>query len=160
MEISLLSNQNIFNVNVINWNVIINWNAIIWNVIYWNVIINWVFFVCFSDQRLPDSSKRSERERKQIIIENSRSLKWAGMMKPEEEKKYFGPKAKNREKMINRVHKGVPDAVRGRLWYILLEVDRLKREQKGVYENMRELARRFSPDIRQIDLVNIFPIIS
>jgi hypothetical protein len=36
-------------------------------------------------------------------------------------------------------------------------VDRLKREQKGVYENMRELARRFSPDIRQIDLVSIFP---
>lgn len=149
IEISLLSNQNVFNVNVINW-----------NAIYWNVIINWVFFVCFSDQRLPDSSKRSERERKQIIIENSRSLKWAGMMKPEEEKKYFGPKAKNREKMINRVHKGVPDAVRGRLWYILLEVDRLKREQKGVYENMRELARRFSPDIRQIDLVNILPIIT
>ena len=109
----------------------------------------------FSDQRLPDSSKRSERERKQIVVENSRSLKWAGMMKPEEEKKYFGQKAKNREKMINRVHKGVPDAVRGRLWYILLEVDRLKREQKGVYENMKELARRFSPDIRQIDLVKI-----
>ena len=75
-------------------------------------------------------------------------------MKSEEEKKYFGPKAKNREKMINRVHKGVPDSVRGRLWYILLEVDKLKREQRGVYEKMRELARRVSPDIRQIDLVN------
>jgi len=75
-------------------------------------------------------------------------------MKTEEEKKYFGPKAKNREKMINRVHKGVPDSVRGRLWYILLEVDKLKREQRGVYEKMRELARRVSPDIRQIDLVN------
>ena len=51
------------------------------------------------------------------------------MMKAGEEKKYFGPNAKYREKMINRVHKGVPDSVRGHLWYILLEVDRLKREQ-------------------------------
>jgi len=109
----------------------------------------------FSDRRLPDASKRSERERKQIAVEVSRSLKWAGMMKSEEEKKYFGPKAKNREKMINRVHKGVPDSVRGRLWYILLEVDKLKREQRGVYEKMRELARRVSPDIRQIDLVSL-----
>ena len=50
-------------------------------------------------------------------------------MKAGEEKKYFGPNAKYREKMINRVHKGVPDSVRGHLWYILLEVDRLKREQ-------------------------------
>ena len=73
----------------------------------------------------------------------------------EEEKKYFGLKGKNREKMINRVYKGVPESVRGRLWYIILEVDLKKREQRGVYEKMKDLARKFSPDIRQIDLVRL-----
>ena len=37
--------------------------------------------------------------------------------------------AKYREKMINRVHKGVPDSVRGRFWYILLDLDNIKRQQ-------------------------------
>jgi hypothetical protein len=31
--------------------------------------------------------------------------------------------------MNSRIHKGVPDSVRGRLWYILLDIDRLKRQQ-------------------------------
>ena len=50
-----------------------------------------------------------------------------------EEKKYFGHKAKNREKMINRVYKGIPDSVRGKVWYILLDIDRIKKEQEGTY---------------------------
>ena len=52
----------------------------------------------------------------------------------DEEKKYFGPKAKYREKMINRVYKGVPDRVRGRVWSLLLGVDKVKKEQKGTYQ--------------------------
>ena len=35
--------------------------------------------------------------------------------------------------MINRVYKGVPDSVRGRVWYILLEIEKIKAEQKGTY---------------------------
>ena len=31
--------------------------------------------------------------------------------------------------MINRVHKNVPDSVRGRFWYILLDLDNIKRQQ-------------------------------
>ena len=85
----------------------------------------------FSDQRLPDRG-RTEREQKQIKQEVSRSLKWAEMTK--EEKKYFGKQAKYREKMINRVYKGVPDSVRGTVWYILLDIDRIKKEQKGKYQ--------------------------
>lgn len=105
------------------------------------------------DQRLPDAGKRSERERKHRAQESSRSLKWAAMMKEGPElKKYFGPGAKHREKMINRVYKGVPDAVRGRLWAILLDVDRVKAEQSGIYDKMKYVARLHSPDIRQIDL--------
>merc|ERR1711899_543805 len=38
-------------------------------------------FGFYHDQRLPDVGKRSERERKQLIQENARSMKWAEMMK-------------------------------------------------------------------------------
>lgn len=55
------------------------------------------------DRRLPDARDRSERERRQLNLERSRELKWADMIKsPEAIAKYFGPKAKYREKMINR----------------------------------------------------------
>ena len=102
------------------------------------------------DDRLPDTKLRTERERKQIQVEVSRAQKWAEMIN--EEKKYFGTKAKYREKMINRVHKGVPDSVRGRVWYTLLDLDSIKKQQAGKYQEMRSLARRLSPHIRQIDL--------
>ena len=77
-------------------------------------------------------TKRSERERKQIEVEVSRSKKWAEMMDlndPKKLRKYFEPQAKYREKMINRIYKGVPDSVRGRLWYILLDIKELKETQ-------------------------------
>ena len=50
------------------------------------------------------------------------------------EPKYFGREAKYREKMINRVYKGVPDRVRGKLWYILLDIDIMKKSQPGIYQ--------------------------
>ncbi len=68
---------------------------------------------------------RTEWERKQIQVERNRSLKWADMMDPKDPKKvrkYFEYGAKYREKMINRIYKGVPDGVRGQLWYILLDI--------------------------------------
>jgi len=33
-----------------------------------------------------------------------------------------------------RVYKGIPDSLRGRVWSLLLGIDRLKLEQVGVYE--------------------------
>ena len=102
----------------------------------------------FSDQRLPDVGKRSERERKQLIQENARSMKWAEMMK--KSKNYFDPSSKHREKMINRIYKGVPDSVRGPLWAILLGVAELREQQPKVYEKMKRIARNHSPDIRQV----------
>ena len=47
-------------------------------------------FYFFSDDRLPDTKLRTERERKQIQVEVSRAQKWAEMIN--EEKKYFGTK--------------------------------------------------------------------
>ena len=111
-----------------------------------------IFIICyilfFSDDRLPDVGKRNERERKQITVENSRSMKWADMMK--KSKNFFDSNAKHREKMINRIYKGVPDSVRGQLWAILLNVDQLRKEQPKVYEKMKHIARLHSPDIRQV----------
>ena len=121
----------------------------------WRDFSELIFRLFFSDQRLPEVTKRSERERKQIEVEVSRSKKWAEMMDlndPKKLRKYFEPQAKYREKMINRIYKGVPDSVRGRLWYILLDIKELKETQEGVYERMKEVARRHSPDIRQVTL--------
>ena len=57
------------------------------------------------DTRLPDTKDRTDRERKQMALENARELKWVEMVK-KQPIKYFGEKAKLREKMINRVFKG------------------------------------------------------
>ena len=81
-----------------------------------------MIFFYFSDNRLPDVSKRDEREKKQIDIERERATKWANMMNRDKIRKFFEPQAKYREKMITRIYKGVPDMVRGQLWYILLDI--------------------------------------
>ena len=107
-------------------------------------------FFYFSDNRLPDVSKRDEREKKQIDIERERATKWANMMNRDKIRKFFEPQAKYREKMITRIYKGVPDMVRGQLWYILLDIEKIKEEQSGIYAKMRDIARRHSPDIRQV----------
>ena len=33
-----------------------------------------------------------------------------------------------------RIYKGIPDSLRGRVWCLLLGIDRMKLEQVGVYE--------------------------
>ena len=76
--------------------------------------------------------------------------KWLKMLK--EQHKWFPRGSKNHEKMVERVWKGVPERMRGSLWRILLDLDQIKAEQEGKYQEMKELARRHSPDIRQIDL--------
>jgi len=103
------------------------------------------------DCRLPDAKNRTSKERKQMATERSREEKWIEMTVGKKEK-YFGDRAKLREKMIDRVHKGVPNSMRGMLWKILLEVDTRKAENEGVYERMREYALLRSSHIRQIDL--------
>ena len=93
-----------------------------------------MFLLFFSsDQRLPDRG-RSEREQKQIKQEVARSQKWAEMIREQNQFKFFGKNAKYREKMINRVYKGVPHSVRGEFWYILLDIKRIKKEQVGKYQ--------------------------
>ena len=36
--------------------------------------------------------------------------------------------------MNRRIYKGIPDSLRGEVWYRLLDIGRIKQEQNGVYE--------------------------
>ncbi|XP_070422071.1 TBC1 domain family member 3K-like isoform X2 [Equus przewalskii] len=55
------------------------------------------------------------------------------------------------KKMHKRVFKGIPPQVRGRVWSLLLDLEKVKVENKGKYERMKEQARLFSQDIKQIN---------
>uniref|UniRef100_A0A8C8RYS7 Rab-GAP TBC domain-containing protein n=1 Tax=Pelusios castaneus TaxID=367368 RepID=A0A8C8RYS7_9SAUR len=54
--------------------------------------------------------------------------------------------------MFRRVYKGIPLQVRGQVWSLLLDIEKVKVENEGKYEKMKEQARSFSSEIKQIDL--------
>lgn len=106
------------------------------------------------NERLPD--RYTVHEAKVRDQENVRLNKWRKML--ESWDKYY-PNEKERTKstkyttkLRRRVYKGVPNAVRAEVWLRLLDIARIKAEQEGKYLEMRERARKWSPDIRQIDL--------
>uniref|UniRef100_A0A665WKT2 Si:ch211-288d18.1 n=1 Tax=Echeneis naucrates TaxID=173247 RepID=A0A665WKT2_ECHNA len=76
---------------------------------------------------------------KQLEIE--RAEKWLKMVKKWE--KY---------KMVKRVYKGIPLQLRGQAWALMLDVEKTKKENEGKYEKMKEQARLYSSEIKQIDL--------
>lgn len=88
---------------------------------------------------------RSSAEEKQKLQEIERVDKWLKMLKK-------WTKYKNSEKMFRRVYKGIPLQMRGQVWSLLLDIETLKTENEGKYERMKEQAKRFSDEIRQIDL--------
>jgi len=102
------------------------------------------------DQRLPATLGRTEKEQKQLEKEMSRVDKWVKMQLKEQN--WFPGGSRYHDKMVDRVWKGVPERMRGYLWKVLLDLDRIKKEQEGKYEEMKRVARLHSPDIRQIDL--------
>jgi hypothetical protein len=57
-----------------------------------------------------------------------------------------------KSKLQERVFKGIPNSIRSRAWYKLLDIDNQKRMQAGVYEKMKNSGRQYSLDLRQIDL--------
>ncbi|XP_069765057.1 USP6 N-terminal-like protein [Narcine bancroftii] len=84
-----------------------------------------------------------EEKLKQIEIE--RTGKWLKMLKSWD-------KYKNSEKMVRRIYKGIPLQLRGEVWSLLLEIQKIKLEKKDLYDKLKNRARAISPDIRQIDL--------
>ncbi|XP_064490252.1 USP6 N-terminal-like protein isoform X2 [Ornithodoros turicata] len=96
------------------------------------------------NHRLPD--RYTDHEAKVRDQENIRIGKWLKMLGSWD--KYYP----TTEKLRRRIYKGVPNAVRAAVWLRLLDVARIRAEQEGKYWEMRERARKWSPDIRQIDL--------
>ncbi|KAL2093523.1 hypothetical protein ACEWY4_010835 [Coilia grayii] len=88
---------------------------------------------------------RSAVEEKQRLQEVERVDKWLKMVKKWD-------KYKSSDKMMKRVYKGIPLQLRGQAWSLLLDVERVKQENTGKYEKMKEQARNFSTEIKQIDL--------
>jgi len=95
------------------------------------------------DKRLP--SKLDPHEAKKREVELERVKKWLKMLKNWDK----GTEVK--EKLHKRVYKGVPNSLRGQVWIKLLNVEKLKNDNKGKYMEMLKLARLYSTDARQID---------
>uniref|UniRef100_UPI00398ED069 USP6 N-terminal-like protein isoform X2 n=1 Tax=Pristiophorus japonicus TaxID=55135 RepID=UPI00398ED069 len=56
------------------------------------------------------------------------------------------------DKVVRRIYKGIPLQLRGEVWSLLLEIQKIKLEKKDLYDKLKNRARTISPDIRQIDL--------
>lgn len=95
-----------------------------------------------SDKRLPQ--KPDSYEIKLHHVEMERLKKWEKMTKQWDS-------ASTKEKLRRRIYKGIPNRFRGQVWALLLGVKNLKKEQAGKYEEMLQLARQWSTEIRQID---------
>ena len=67
-------------------------------------------------------------------------------------KDFFDSKGHPKEKLHDRIFKGIPDQVRGKAWCLLMGVPRVKKEQEGRYQEMLEWGLLHSRDVRQIDL--------
>ncbi|XP_009994746.1 PREDICTED: uncharacterized protein LOC104387661 [Chaetura pelagica] len=94
------------------------------------------------EQELPTCTALEEKQKQQEI---ERVDKWLKMLKK------WG-KYRNSDKMCRRVYKGIPLQVRGQVWSLLLDVEKMKKENEGKYEQMKEQAKNFSSEIKQIDL--------
>lgn len=97
------------------------------------------------DHQLPELSDGIEVKAR--TTENERLQKWLEMF--QKWKRYYPG-----EKVSRRIYKGIPGALRGQIWCLLLGVDQSKKDNPTVYDEMKENARRWCPlsDIRQIDL--------
>ncbi|CAL8260569.1 unnamed protein product [Merluccius merluccius] len=84
-------------------------------------------------------------EEKQKHLEVERVEKWLKMVKKWD-------KYRHSDKMEKRVYKGIPLQLRGQAWALLLDLEKVKRDNAGKYEKMKRQARNFSTEIKQIDL--------
>lgn len=92
------------------------------------------------------SKEFDENEKKDKEVEIQRAAKWVKMNKNFE--KFV---SLNREKLHRRIHKGIPDKLRGAIWLKLLRVEHSMEDNPEMYSRMLKLAHNYSTDIRQID---------
>lgn len=94
------------------------------------------------DKRLPSKVDPNEARKQQIELE--RVKKWLKMLKSWDS-------ALTREKLHRRIYKGIPNSLRSQVWCRLLNLDDIKKQNKGKYTQMCRQARKWSTDARQID---------
>ncbi|XP_071401266.1 USP6 N-terminal-like protein [Centroberyx affinis] len=94
------------------------------------------------EEELPTPSAVEEKQKQQEI---ERVEKWLKMVKKWD-------KYRNSDKMVKRVYKGIPLQLRGQAWALLLDIEKVKQDNAGKYEKMKQQARSFSTEIKQIDL--------
>ncbi|XP_028264272.1 USP6 N-terminal-like protein [Parambassis ranga] len=94
------------------------------------------------EEELPTPSALEEKQKQQEV---ERVEKWLKMVKKWD-------KYRNSEKLIKRVYKGIPLQLRGQAWALLLDIEKVKQDNMGKYEKMKNQARHFSTEIKQIDL--------
>ncbi|XP_039285973.1 USP6 N-terminal-like protein [Nilaparvata lugens] len=83
-----------------------------------------------------------------VRVELEREKKWVKMLRQWQAKPTSQP-----DKLRRRVFKGIPNALRGEAWSKMLNLATVKEEQGHTkYQEMRNLAWKWSTDIRQIDL--------
>ncbi|XP_073975683.1 related to the N terminus of tre oncogene isoform X2 [Rhodnius prolixus] len=94
----------------------------------------------FSDEKIAESAGPGE-----VKVEMERVKKWVKMLRQWDT-------MVGTEKLRRRVFKGIPNSLRGQAWSRMLNLSNIREQQQGKYQEMRELAWKWSPDIRQIDL--------
>ncbi|XP_043083215.1 USP6 N-terminal-like protein [Puntigrus tetrazona] len=94
------------------------------------------------EEELPTPTAAEEKYKLQEV---EREEKWVKMVKSWE--KYC-----TSEKMMKRVYKGIPLKLRGQAWALLLDVKTVKEANYRKYEKMKEQAKKYSTEIKQIDL--------
>ncbi|XP_040893566.1 USP6 N-terminal-like protein [Toxotes jaculatrix] len=94
------------------------------------------------EEELPTPSALEEKQKQQEL---ERVEKWLKMVKKWD-------KYRNSEKLVKRVYKGIPLQLRGQAWALLLDIEKVKSDNEGKYEEMKQHARDFSTEIKQIDL--------
>ncbi|XP_059062317.1 USP6 N-terminal-like protein isoform X2 [Achroia grisella] len=91
------------------------------------------------DERLPQKTAPQK-----INIEVEREKKWVKMLGT-----WDTPATK--EKLHRRIYKGIPNSLRIKVWCKLMDVNRIKSDNPGKYQEMLKLAKHWSTDVRQID---------
>ncbi|XP_022049625.1 USP6 N-terminal-like protein [Acanthochromis polyacanthus] len=94
------------------------------------------------EEELPTPTALEEKQKQH---EMERVEKWLKMTKKWD-------KYRNSEKLVKRVYKGIPLQLRGQAWALLLDIEKVKQDNEGKYEKMKQQARNFSTEIKQIDL--------
>uniref|UniRef100_A0A671RDZ1 USP6 N-terminal-like protein n=1 Tax=Sinocyclocheilus anshuiensis TaxID=1608454 RepID=A0A671RDZ1_9TELE len=94
------------------------------------------------EEELPTPTAAEDKYKLQEV---EREEKWVKMVKKWD-------KYRNSEKMMKRVYKGIPLKLRGQAWALLLDVEKVKEANYRKYEKMKEQAKKYSTEIKQIDL--------